>query len=210
MRLQQGFVFKRSCSMTKWILMGAVVAVGSMFVGSAEAQEQIRPAGTVITSGQPTTQPQRTGILGRLRNRGTMTTTAEPMIAQSATTSQTPAVTVQPSTTTTTPMVVPQQMQVVEGRRGLFGRSRPTYQMVPVTQPMPGTTPSTTSTSGIIQAQGTTTGSGIVQAQGSTTTPGVIQTQGSTTTIPMTTANMTPINEGRQGILSRLRGRLGR
>ena len=66
--------------MTKWILMSAVVAVGSMFVGSTEAQEQIRPAGTVITSGQPTTQP-RTGILGRMRGRRPMTTTAEPMIA---------------------------------------------------------------------------------------------------------------------------------
>jgi hypothetical protein len=193
--------------MTKWILMGAVVAVGSMFVSGAEAQEQIRPAGTIITSGQPTTQPQRTGILGRLRgNRRPMTSTAEPMLAQPATTTQTPPVTVQPSTTTT---VVPQQMQVVETRRGLFGRSRPTYQMVPVTQPMPATTtPSkTTSTSGIIQAQGSTTApGGVVQAQGTTVTPGVAQT----TTVPMTTANMMPMNEGRQGLLGRLRSRLGR
>lgn len=174
--------------MTKWILMGAVVAFGSLFVEPAAAQEQIRPAGTVITSGQPTTQ-QRSGILGRLRNRrATPTTISEPMLVQPAATAQTPPVTtqtppvtVQPSTTTTTPMATT-QMQVVETRRGLFGRSRPTRQMVTVEPPTATTT--------------------------TKTTPSVTQAQASTT--PMATTTTVPVNEGRQGLFSRLRGRLGR
>jgi adenosylmethionine-8-amino-7-oxononanoate aminotransferase len=159
------------------MLTCAVVSVAFGFTESTQAQEQIRPANTVITSNQVTTAQPRTGILGRLRNRGQVTTVNQP--TTTTTTSQTPAVVVQPAPTTTTT-----QMQVVESRRGLFGRMRPTRQVVTVEPPV------TTKTT-----------------QTPMPMPTVQQTQAAQ---PMTVTNTMPVSQGRQGVLSRLRSRLGR
>jgi adenosylmethionine-8-amino-7-oxononanoate aminotransferase len=165
--------------MRKWMLTCAVVSVAFVFTESSQAQEQIRPANTVITSNQVTTAQPRTGILGRLRNRGQVMTVNQPT---TTTTSQTPAVVVQPAPATTRTTT---QMQVVETRRGLFGRMRPTRQVVTVEPPV------TTKTT-----------------QTPMPMPTVQQTQA---TQPMTTVpNTMPVSEGRQGVLSRLRSRLGR
>jgi hypothetical protein len=131
-------------------------------------------------------QASAQGILGRLRSRRV----SEPVVTQPATTTTQPSTTVQPSTTTTTATT---QMQVMEQRRGLLGRLRPARQQVVTTTPEPIQAPK--------KMPGTTgtTGSGVVQAQA--TTP-------ATTT--MTTTSTMPVSEGRQGILSRIRSRLGR
>jgi hypothetical protein len=129
--------------MRKWMLTCAVVSVAFGFTESTQAQEQIRPANTVITSNQVTTAQPRTGILGRLRNRGQVTTVNQP--TTTTTTSQTPAVVVQPAPTTTTQTPMPM----------------PTVQQTQAAQ-------------------------------------------------PMTVTNTMPVSQGRQGVLSRLRSRLGR
>ena len=127
------------------------------------------------------------GILGRLGIRRPMATTvSEPAIATTQTPTTQPRTIVQPSTTTTTPMATTQMP--VEQRRGILSRLRPGRQMA-----------TTTTAVEPIQAP--------AKAMPST---GVVQAQGTTTTTPMATTSTMPVSEGRQGIFTRLRSRIGR
>jgi hypothetical protein len=135
---------------------------------------------------------QRVGLLGRLRGRQQVdNVVVSQSVPASATTSQSQIPVPQSSSTTqTSGTVTVMQMQTVQ-RRGMLGRMRTTTEMVPVTVPASATAQST---SGIQQAG---------SLNPSTLAP---------STVPMTTSNnmVMPVNEGRQGILSRLRTRMGR
>jgi len=164
----------------------AVVTLVGFVADPLPAQETIKAPTTVISSSQPSTSTPRSGILGRLRGRQNMTTSVSQPITTTTASTQTPSTTIQPATTSGTVTTAP--VQVAEPRRGILGRRRgaaTTTTIEPMITTPRSSIPSTTTPSGVVQAQGTTT-------------------------TPMATANTVPVSETRQGMFSRLRGRIGR
>ncbi len=109
--------------MKKWMIVAAIATLAGFLADSVSAQEVIAAPATEVIPVAP-----RGGLFRRARERRMMTVVSQPMPqvvtatpapVQQAQTTEAPKVVTMPMTTT--PMTQPQVMEV---RRGLFGRVR--------------------------------------------------------------------------------------